>query len=38
MSRARSGFCFTRSGDVDETNDSPAPNSSMYSGILEALN
>lgn len=37
MSRTRFGFCFTRSGNVNETNDSPTPNSSMYSGIEKVL-
>ena len=33
MSRTRFGFCFTRSGNVNETNDSPTPNSGMYLGF-----
>lgn len=33
MSRTRFGFCFTGSGNVNETNDSPTSNSSMYSGF-----
>lgn len=30
MSRIRFGFPFAGSGDVNETNDSSPPNSSMY--------
>lgn len=33
MSRIRLGFTFTGSGDANETNDSPSPDSSMYSGF-----
>ena len=33
MSRTRFGFCFARSGNVNETNDSPTPNPGMYLGF-----